>query len=147
MLRFYSAFTANFYVYVKEWSISVCTCVILYIKLNVTGAINKITKGEFLFSFYIFPLLPLTYKNVFLLCVCVFCFYTLKESTGIRGWWIGLNDLNEVGIYKWVSGQNMNYSNWEPDQPDNEDVSDGSNDDCVQHLYRLVEKIICMVWY
>jgi hypothetical protein len=76
--------------------------------------------------------------------VCFF-FYTLKESTGIRGWWIGLNDLNEVGIYKWVSGQNMNYSNWEPDQPDNEDVSDGSNDDCVQHLYRLVEKIICMV--
>ena len=76
MLRFYSAFTANFYVYVKEWSISVCTCVILYIKLNVTGAINKITKGEFLFSFYIFPLLPLTYKNVFLLCVCV-CFFFL----------------------------------------------------------------------
>jgi len=34
----------------------------------------------------------------------------------------------------------MNYSNWDPDQPDNEDVSDGSNDDCVQHLYRLVEK-------
>jgi hypothetical protein len=77
--------------------------------------------------------------------VCVFFFYTLKESTGIRGWWIGLNDLNEVGIYKWLSGQNMNYSNWEPDQPDNEDVSDGSNGDCVQHLYRLVEKTICMV--
>ena len=33
------------------------------------------------------------------------------------GYWIGLNDLDNDGVYSWASGEQSDYSNWEPGQP------------------------------
>ena len=33
--------------------------------------------------------------------------------------WIGLNDIEVEGQFKWVSGQRITYTNWLPSEPDN----------------------------
>jgi hypothetical protein len=44
-------------------------------------------------------------------------------------WWMGFNDLEREGDWRWVSGQNITYTNWDPpDEPN--DAARG--EDCGQ---------------
>jgi len=36
---------------------------------------------------------------------------------GPHNMWIGLNDIVEEGVFEWVSGEPVTYTNWEPGQP------------------------------
>ncbi|MEA5534599.1 lectin-like protein [Crocosphaera sp. XPORK-15E] len=48
-----------------------------------------------------------------------------KEQTFLAGLfanqnaWIGLNDAATEGTFKWISGESVSYTNWQPGQPDN----------------------------
>jgi hypothetical protein len=39
--------------------------------------------------------------------------------TGLQGIWIGLNDAEQEGVFRWGSGEPVVYTNWEINQPDN----------------------------
>ena len=52
-------------------------------------------------------------------------FMTYSPSTT---YWIGLNDLEDEGVFKWSDGSSFNnYNNWFMDNPDNFE----GNEDCV----------------
>jgi len=42
-------------------------------------------------------------------------------------WWIGLNDLETEGTFKWVSGEPITYTRWATGEPNNL-----NNEDCAQ---------------
>lgn len=38
----------------------------------------------------------------------------------LKAWiWIGLNDRDRKGVYKWSDGTDFNYANWKPGEPSN----------------------------
>lgn len=45
---------------------------------------------------------------------------TFSSFDGIeRGLWIGLNDADSEGVFKWVSGEESSYTNWYTNEPNN----------------------------
>jgi hypothetical protein len=40
-------------------------------------------------------------------------------STTYNQFWIGLNDVQEEGIWRWTSGEPVSYVNWQPREPNN----------------------------
>ncbi|XP_067887813.1 collectin-12 isoform X2 [Heterodontus francisci] len=42
-----------------------------------------------------------------------------KQMNGIHYFWIGLSDIEEQNVWKWVDGTIAEYTNWRPGQPDN----------------------------
>ncbi|XP_071127066.1 galactose-specific lectin nattectin-like [Mytilus edulis] len=55
------------------------------------------------------------------------------EKQGLRFWWIGGTDAAQEGIFRWINGENVTYSNWDHSQPD--DSSDGiPGADCIRYL-------------
>ncbi len=36
---------------------------------------------------------------------------------GLHNLWIGLNDIEEEGVFRWVSGEPVTYTNWAPGEP------------------------------
>ncbi|WAR15589.1 MRC1-like protein, partial [Mya arenaria] len=53
-------------------------------------------------------------------------YQVVKEHIG-QNVWIGLNDLDNEGSYRWISGNNYNYTNWKPGAL----VGEHANEDCV----------------
>ncbi|XP_002722072.2 low affinity immunoglobulin epsilon Fc receptor isoform X3 [Oryctolagus cuniculus] len=51
----------------------------------------------------------------------------LSKHVSKRGSWIGLRDLDIEGEFIWVDGSRMDYSNWNPGEPNN----GGQGEDCV----------------
>ena len=41
----------------------------------------------------------------------------ISSSIGFNEAWIGLNDINEEGVYEWVNGEQFSYSNWADGEP------------------------------
>ncbi|XP_035699632.1 uncharacterized protein LOC118432207 [Branchiostoma floridae] len=41
----------------------------------------------------------------------------IKETSTEKGTWIGLNDLQSEGTYKWEDGTSLSYTNWAPGEP------------------------------
>lgn len=48
----------------------------------------------------------------------------LAGFQGSHSWWIGYNDIEVEGVWRWSHGSSS-YTNWRPGQPD-----DGGNQDC-----------------
>ena len=48
--------------------------------------------------------------------------------TGSADAWIGLTDFLEEGVFSWVDGSTVDFTNWVPDQPDN----GGTGEHCVR---------------
>ncbi|XP_077985956.1 C-type lectin mosGCTL-1-like [Glandiceps talaboti] len=54
------------------------------------------------------------------------------------GFWIGLQDRSQEGVYEWVDGEEFkfpecgSYSNWAPDEPNNNVKKMPAGQDCVQ---------------
>ncbi len=42
-----------------------------------------------------------------------------------KGYWLGANDEDKEGDFKWCTGEKFDYNQWPPDQPDNNDVNTG----------------------
>ena len=49
----------------------------------------------------------------------------ISTSIGDNEAWIGLNDINNEGIYEWVNGDQFDYSNWADGEPND---ADGAED-------------------
>ncbi|CAC5366431.1 unnamed protein product [Mytilus coruscus] len=62
------------------------------------------------------------------------------EKTGMVLWWIGRTDASQEGIFRWIkNGENVTYSNWDIDQPD--DGSDGiPGADCMRYIIKSKTK-------
>ncbi|MBR8828699.1 MAG: hypothetical protein DSM107014_12500 [Gomphosphaeria aponina SAG 52.96 = DSM 107014] len=43
----------------------------------------------------------------------------VKAFGGQLAFWIGLNDAEKEGVWKWVSGEQVTYTNWYPGEPNN----------------------------
>jgi len=43
----------------------------------------------------------------------------VSEFGGTETFWIGLNDLQITGVYQWVTGDPLIYTNWLPGEPNN----------------------------
>ena len=60
--------------------------------------------------------------------------YCLMNGMGClgRSFWIGLDDIDDEGIFTWSSGQALNYTAWWPDEPNN-----WQNQDCtiLRYIY------------
>ncbi|XP_063416373.1 collectin-12-like [Mytilus trossulus] len=61
-------------------------------------------------------------------------FFRLKKiQQGLRFWWIGGTDAAQEGIFRWINGENVTYSNWAQGQPD--DWSEGIHGaDCIRYV-------------
>lgn len=55
----------------------------------------------------------------------------LVKDGGIYAYWAGGTDRSEEGNWKWITGENWNYQNWNPSQPD-----DGENIEDYLMVYR-----------
>ncbi|XP_067417521.1 low affinity immunoglobulin epsilon Fc receptor-like [Emydura macquarii macquarii] len=55
--------------------------------------------------------------------------FLTKNSNG-KNYWIGLNDINKEGTFKWIDDSSVSYSNWNKGEPNNHP----SDEDCV-HMY------------
>lgn len=54
---------------------------------------------------------------------------SLLEEANLSSAWIGLNDIQSEGVWRWVTGENYSYSNWNDGEPNNI-----NNEDCVELL-------------
>ncbi|XP_067396465.1 C-type lectin domain family 4 member G-like [Emydura macquarii macquarii] len=52
--------------------------------------------------------------------------FLTKNSNG-KNYWIGLNDINKEGTFKWIDDSSVSYSNWNQGEPNDA----GSGEDCV----------------
>ena len=52
----------------------------------------------------------------------------IDADVGKTGFWTGLNDLNEEGVWEWTSGENVDYTNW-MGPPNNHSGDDGGDED------------------
>ena len=41
----------------------------------------------------------------------------LERLLGKYGSWCGLNNIKNLNVFEWVSGEKSNYKNWAPNQP------------------------------
>lgn len=48
----------------------------------------------------------------------------LRSTFGTQAFWIGLNDIDEEGVFEWSSGEPVTYTNWAPGKPN----SNGNED-------------------
>ncbi|XP_070574169.1 C-type lectin lectoxin-Phi1-like isoform X2 [Ptychodera flava] len=69
--------------------------------------------------------------------------YILDSGAGDEvssGFWIGLNDRLEEGIFKWLDGEELSecgsYTNWASGEPNNNVKKDPEGQDCVQLMKR-----------
>lgn len=60
----------------------------------------------------------------------------LQKQTHAKGsYWIGLTDIEEENVWKWLDGTTPTYLNWKVDQPDNWNHHIGPGEDCAGILY------------
>lgn len=57
---------------------------------------------------------------------------SLLENSNVTVLWLGANDLDSLGNFKWISGEEFTYSNWASNEP--------NNDNGVEH-YLVLYKI------
>ncbi|CAC5386268.1 unnamed protein product [Mytilus coruscus] len=57
----------------------------------------------------------------------------LLEITGILGWWIGGTDVYQEGIFQWMDGERVTYTNWAYNQPDNMTNTVIPGGDCMRY--------------
>lgn len=43
----------------------------------------------------------------------------LLENSDVKVLWLGANDLNSVGNFKWINGEDFSYANWAVNEPNN----------------------------
>nr|XP_006815389.1 PREDICTED: uncharacterized protein LOC100369221 [Saccoglossus kowalevskii] len=53
-------------------------------------------------------------------------------ANGIRGYWIGLNDITAEGVYQWLNGETFGWTAWASGEPNNNNRSNTNGQDCVQ---------------
>ncbi len=53
----------------------------------------------------------------------------------LRGFWIGLNDRGEEGVFRWISGETSSIGNWRPGEPNNSPEEDYVHIYPVSHGY------------
>jgi len=63
-------------------------------------------------------------------------------SYGWNGYWIGLHDAEDEGVFRWVTGEPLDYLNWDSLQPDNH----MDNQDFAQFLIRHTQSPINGKW-
>ncbi|PCJ22460.1 MAG: hypothetical protein COA96_14360 [SAR86 cluster bacterium] len=51
--------------------------------------------------------------------------YSSDPNTTVFGPWIGLNDIVSEGVYVWVTGEAVTYTNWSTGEPNNSGNEDG----------------------
>lgn len=59
--------------------------------------------------------------------------YPFGDGLDPTGYWIGLNDIAEEGVFEWVSGEPVTFTNWAFGEPNN---VVGSNEDWVELTVR-----------
>jgi len=65
------------------------------------------------------------------------------RSRNLTGVWIGANDKDKEGTWKWTDGSPFEYTNWYPGQP-NSYYGDG--EDCAQQLFGFWADVPCTDW-
>ncbi|XP_077864583.1 uncharacterized protein LOC100369221 [Saccoglossus kowalevskii] len=53
-------------------------------------------------------------------------------DNGVRGYWIGLNDLSTEGTFEWLNGDVFGWTAWAKGEPNNKVQQSGEGQDCVQ---------------
>lgn len=66
--------------------------------------------------------------------------YSSDPATTVFGPWIGLNDIANEGVYQWVTGEAVTYTNWSAGEPNN-----SGNEDAV-HLWGLTSNRPLGTW-